>query len=44
MTGPVRREKRSPKYPWVIPTIVVVAIVIVIGGIVFAVSNGIRMF
>ena len=44
MTGPARREKHSPRYPWIIPAIAVVAGVVVVVGIVIVVVNGWRMF
>jgi hypothetical protein len=39
-----RPEKKSPKYPWIIPAIVVVAVVIIVVGLIVAVASGIRMF
>jgi ElaB/YqjD/DUF883 family membrane-anchored ribosome-binding protein len=44
MTGPARREKHSPKHPWIIPTIAVAAGVIVVVGLLIVAVNGWRMF
>ncbi len=44
MSGPPRREKRTPKYPWIIPTIAIVALLVVVVGLVIVVVNGWRMF
>ncbi len=44
MTGPLRREKHSPKRPWIIPAIVVVAVLVIVVGLVIVVVNGWRMF
>ncbi len=44
MTGPARREKRTPKYPWIIPTVAIVALAIVVTGLVIVAVNGWRMF
>jgi hypothetical protein len=44
MTGPARREKHSPRQPWIIPTIAIVALAIVVVGIVIVAVNGWRMF
>ncbi len=42
--GRNRPEKPDPKYPWLIPLIAVVAIAIVVVGLIFAVSMGIKLF
>jgi hypothetical protein len=39
-----RPEKRSPKYPWIIPAVVALAIVIIVVGIFVATSMGIKLF
>jgi hypothetical protein len=39
-----RPQKKSPKYPWIIPTIVTVAAVIIVVGLIVAIASGIRMF
>lgn len=44
MTGPQRREKRSPKYPWIIPTVVSVAVGIIVAGLIVALALGVRLF
>ena len=39
-----RREKPAPvepKYKWLLPTIIVVAVVVLVGAVVFAAANGI---
>ncbi len=44
MTGPARREKHSPKRPWIIPAIAIAALVVVVVGLVIVAVNGWRMF
>jgi hypothetical protein len=39
-----RPEKKPPKYPWIIPTIVVLASAIIVVGLIVAIASGIRMF
>jgi len=39
-----RPEKKPPRYPWIIPTIVVVAAAIIVVGLIVAIASGIRMF
>ncbi|WP_431279846.1 hypothetical protein [Leifsonia poae] len=44
MAARERPEKKAPRYPWIIPTIVVVAVAIIVVGLIVAVASGIRMF
>ena len=39
-----RPEKKPPRWPWLIPAIVIVAALIVVIGVIVAVSDGIRLF
>jgi hypothetical protein len=42
--GRKRPEKRSPKYPWIIPAVTVLAVLIIVAGILYALSRGIKIF
>jgi hypothetical protein len=44
MAARERPEKKSPRYPWIIPTVVVLAVAIIVVGLIVAVASGIRMF
>jgi hypothetical protein len=39
-----RQEKPPRSYPWLLPTLIVVAVVVVVGAIVYSLATGLTFF
>lgn len=39
-----RPEKKAPRYPWIIPAVIVVAIAVIVIGLIVTVAAGGRIF
>jgi hypothetical protein len=41
---PSRRERTPRSSPWLLPTVIVIAVLVVVGGIVWSIATGQRFF